>query len=44
MGKQDNDAINSGDESDHNLIYTEILETFCDRIQTHLNVNKIEEC
>ena len=28
-------AINSGDESDHDLISTEMLEDICDRSQTH---------
>ena len=36
------DAINSGDESDHDLISTETLEDIRDRSQTHLNVNKRE--
>ena len=40
MSKQDIDTINSDDESDHDLISTEMLEDFCDRGQTHLNVNK----
>ena len=34
------DAINSGDESNHDLISTEVLEDICDRSQTHPNVNK----
>ena len=40
MTKQDMDAINSGDESDHDLIYTEMLEDICDGSQTHPNVNR----
>ena len=36
------DAINSGDESDYDLISTEMLEDICDGSQTHPNVNKIE--
>ena len=40
MSKQDMDAINSGDESDHDLISTEMLEDIRDRSQTHRNVNK----
>ena len=32
--------INSGDESDHDLISTEILEDIYDGSQTHPNVNK----
>ena len=42
MSKQDMDAINSGDESDHDIISTEMLEDICDGIQTHLNVNRRE--
>ena len=42
MSKQDMDAINSGDESDHDFISTEMLEYIRDGIQIHLNVNKIE--
>ena len=34
--------INSGDESDHDLISTEMLEDICDVSQTHPNVNRIE--
>ena len=39
MSEQDMDAINSGDDSDHDLISTEMLEDICDGSQTHLNVN-----
>ena len=42
MSKQDIDAINYGDESDHDLISTEILEDIHDRSQTHPNVNRRE--
>ena len=34
------DAINSGDESDHDLISMEMLEEICDGSQTHPNVNR----
>ena len=34
--------IYSGDESDHDLISTEMLEEICDRSQTHPNVNRRE--
>ena len=34
MSKQDMDAINYGDESDHDKISTEILEDICDGSQT----------
>ena len=40
MSKQDMDAINSGDESDHDLISTEMLEDIRDRSQTHPNINR----
>ena len=40
MSKQDTDDINSGDESDHDIISTEMLEDIFDRIHTHPNVNK----
>ena len=42
MSEQDMDAINSGDDSDHDLISTEMLEDICDISQTHPNVNRIE--
>ena len=42
MSKQDIDAMNSGDESDHDLIYTEMLEDIRDGSQTHPNVNRRE--
>ena len=38
------DNINSGDESDHDLISTEMLEDIRDRSQTHTNVNIREAC
>ena len=34
--------INSGDDSDHDLISTKMLEDICDGSQTHPNVNKRE--
>ena len=42
MIEQEMDAINSGDESDHDLISTDMLEDICDGSQTHPNVNRIE--
>ena len=42
MSKQDMYAINSSDESDHDVISTEMLEDIRDRSQTHLNVNRRE--
>ena len=42
MSEHDMDAINSGDESDHDLIYTEMLEDIRDGSQIHPNVNRRE--
>ena len=42
MSKQDMEYINSGDESDHDLISMEMLEYICDGSQTHPNVNRRE--
>ena len=42
MSQQDIDAINYGDESDHDLISTEILEDIRGGSQTHPNVNRRE--
>ena len=42
MSEQFMDAINSGDESDHDLISTKMLEDICDGSQTHINVNRRE--
>ena len=39
MSEQDMDAMNSGDESDHDIISMEMLEDISDRSQTHKNVN-----
>ena len=36
------DAMDSGDESVHDLVSTDILEDIHDGIQSHLNVNKID--
>ena len=44
MSKQDMDVINSDDESDHDLISTEMVEDIFDGSQTHPNVNKREAC
>ena len=40
LSKEEIDAIDSGDESDHDLISTEMLEDIRDRSQSHPNVNK----
>ena len=42
MSEQDMENINSGDESDHDLISTEMLEDIRDRSQTHPTINKKE--
>ena len=42
MSEQDMDAMNSGDESDHDLISTDVLEDICDGRQTHPNVTRRE--
>ena len=42
MSEQDMDAINSGDESDHNLISTEMLEDIRVKSHTYRNVNRRE--
>ena len=44
MRKQDKDAMNSVDESDHDFISTVMLEDICDGRQSHLNVNQREAC
>ena len=50
MSKQDMDAMNYGDESEHDLVSTDVLEYICDVSQTHPNVNrrkaryKIRDC
>ena len=42
MSKQDMENIDSNEQSDHDLISTDILEDICDGSQTHPNVNKRE--
>ena len=42
MSEQDMENIDSGDESDHDLISTEILEDISDGSQNHPNVNRRE--
>ena len=42
MSEQDMENINSCDESDHDLISTEMLEDIRDGSQTHTNVNRRE--
>ena len=40
LSEEDMDAMDSVDESDHDLIYTEMLEDIYDGSQYHLNVNQ----
>ena len=40
MSEKDMENINSGDESYHDLISTEMLEDICDGSHTHSNVNR----
>ena len=42
MSKKDMENINSGDESDHDLISTKMLEDIRDGSQTHSEVNRRE--
>ena len=42
LSEEDIYAMDSGDESYHDLISTEMLEDIRDRSQTHPNVNRIE--
>ena len=37
------DTMDSGDESDHDLIYTDMLENIRDGSQSHPNVNGRED-
>ena len=40
LSKEEMDAMYSGDESDHYLRPTEMLENICDGSQSHPNVNR----
>ena len=40
LSEEEMDAMDSGDDSDHDFISTEILENICDRSQSHPNVNR----
>ena len=42
MSEQDMENLDFGDESGHDLIYTEMLEDVRDGSQTHPNINKRE--
>ena len=40
LSEEEMDAMDSGDESDHDIIITEMLEDIRDGIQSHPNVNR----
>ena len=42
MSEQDVENLDYSDESDHDLISTEMLHDICDGSQTHPNVNRRE--
>ena len=42
VSEEEIDAMDSGDESDHDLISTEMLEDIRDGSQSHPNANKRE--
>ena len=44
LSEEEMDSMDSGDESDHDLISTEMLEDIRDGSQSHPNVNQIEAC
>ena len=44
LSKEDMDAMDYGDESDHDLISTEMLENICDGSQSHPKVDQREAC
>ena len=44
MNKQDMENLDSNEQSNHDLISTEMLEYIRDGSQTHPNVNKREAC
>ena len=39
LREEDIDAMDSGDESDHDIISMDMLEDICDGSQSHPNVN-----
>ena len=42
LSEEDTDAMDYGNESDHDIISTEMLEDICDGGQSHPNVNRRE--
>ena len=43
VSKDEMDAMDSGDESDHDLISTEMLKDICAGSQSHHNLNQRED-
>ena len=44
LSEKEIDAIDSGDESDHDIMSMEMLENICDGSQSHPRVNQREAC
>ena len=44
LSKEEMDVMDYGNELDHGLISTDILEDICDGIQSHPNVNRGDAC
>ena len=44
LSKEEMYAMDSGDESDHDPISTEMLEDICDGSQSHQKINGREDC
>ena len=42
LSEEEMDAMDSGNESDHDLISTDMLENICDGIQSQPNFNRRE--
>ena len=42
LSEEDMNAMEYGDQSDHDILYTEMLEDICDGSQTHPNINRRE--
>ena len=40
LSKKEMYAMDSGNDSDRDIIYTEMLEDICDGSQSHLNINQ----
>ena len=44
LREEEIDAMDSGNESDHDIISTDMLEDISDKYQSHPKINKIEAC